>query len=91
MTEHPRLAPTLEAEISADDAAWLRKIGWNDAAVPPVAGADDAERYARLEKALNNALRGATFAERGESAEGRMAAAIGARLADWRDQDDKDE
>lgn len=91
MPDYPRLAPTLDAEISADDAAWLRKTGWSDAAVPAIANAADAERYARLEAALNNALKGSTFAERGESAEGRMAAAIGARLADWRDGDEKDD
>ena len=91
MSEHPRLAPTLEAEISADDAAWLKKTGCSDAAVPPVANAADAERYKRLEKAIGNALKGSTFAERAESAEGRMAAAIGARLADWRELDEKDE
>lgn len=85
MSPHPRIAPTIEAEISAEDAAWLRKIDWNDAAVPAIADAGDAARYARLEKALTSAMRGASFAERGESAEGRMAAALGARLADWRD------
>ncbi|QLP97471.1 MAG: hypothetical protein HZY79_08810 [Rhodoblastus sp.] len=35
MTERHRLAPTLEAELSAEDAAWLRASGWNDAAVAP--------------------------------------------------------
>lgn len=85
MSQHPRIAPTIEAEISAEDAAWLRKIDWNDAAVPPLADSIEAARYARLEKALNQAMKGASYAERGESAEGRMAAALGARLADWRD------
>jgi hypothetical protein len=89
---HPRLAPTLEAEIPADDAAWLRKLGWSDAAVPAIASQADADRYARIEAAIGKALKGASFAERGESAEGRLAAALGARLADWRDgAEDKDD
>lgn len=91
MTERHRLAPTLEAELSAEDAAWLRASGWNDAAVAPVADADGAARYARIEAAIAKALKGASFAERGESAEGRMAAALGARLADWRERDEKDD
>ena len=86
MTDHPRLAPTLEAELSSDDAAWLRRQGWNDAAIPAVATAADAERYARIEEAIGKALGGASFAERGQSAEGRMAAALGAHLANWRDK-----
>ena len=85
MTEHQRLAPTLEADLSAEDAAWLRKQGWNDAAVPAISSAADAERYARIEKAISKATQGASFAKRGESVEGRMAAALGAHLANWRD------
>jgi hypothetical protein len=88
MTEHQRLAPTLEAELSAEDAAWLRRQGWNDAALPPIASARDAERYARIEAAIGKAMKGSSFAERGESAEGRMAAALGAHLANWRERDE---
>lgn len=85
---HDRLAPTLEADLSPADAAWLRAQGWNDADVPAIASASDAERYARIEAAIGKAMKGTSFAERGESAEGRMAAALGAHLANWRERDD---
>ena len=91
MPDHERLAPTLEAELSPEDAAWLRQQRWNDAGVPPIANARDAERYARIEAAIGKATKGATFAERGESAEGRMAAALGAHLANWRERDEQAE
>ena len=91
MTDRPRLAPTLEAEISAEDAAWLRANGWNDAAVAPIASAADAARYGRIEAAIGKALKATSFAERAESAEGRLAAALGARLADWRERDETED
>jgi hypothetical protein len=73
--------------LTADDLAWLDELGWNDAAVPP-ADASNAADYRRREVALNHAIQNLSFKERGESREGRMAAAIGARLADLRDPED---
>jgi hypothetical protein len=92
MTEpRPRIAPTLEAALSAADAAWLNAIGWSDAAVSPIETAQQAARYERIEAALNKAIAALSFAERGDSAEGRLAAALGAKLADWRDKADRDD
>jgi hypothetical protein len=85
---HPRLAPTLEAELSVEDQRWFRSIDWSDSRVPPVASEADATAYARREAALTKAIDGLTFAERGDSAEGRLAAAIGAALANWRERDE---
>ncbi len=60
----------------------------SDAAVPAPKDAGEAEVYRRREAKLNAAVSSLTYAERGESPEGRLAAAIGARLADWRDGDE---
>jgi hypothetical protein len=72
------------------DLAWFDSIGWNDADVPP-ATADDVADYERREALLNATLRAETFAERGASHAGRLAAAIGARLADLRDEQEDEE
>ena len=50
-----------------------------------------AAAYERREKLLNSTLAAETFAERGDSLAGRLAAAIGARLADLRDKADGDD
>lgn len=90
--DHPSVAPTLKADLSPADRAWLDSIGWSDAAVPPIADQVAAERYARIEAAIAKASAALSYAERGESLEGRLAAALGARLADWRERDeDKDD
>jgi hypothetical protein len=78
------------AGAGADDLAWFDRIGWSDAQVP-AARAGDVADYRRREKLLNDSLAGLTFAERGTSQAGRLAAAIGARIADLRDADDEDE
>lgn len=90
MPAHPRLAPTLEASLPVEDQRWFRSIGWDDAQVPPVRSDVEAADYARREAALTGAIEGLTFAERGDSAEGRLAAAIGAALANWRERDEDD-
>lgn len=76
------------AGMGADDLRWLDSLGWSDAAVPPVKSEADAEAYRRREAKLNAAVASLTYAERGESVEGKLAAALGARLADWRDADE---
>lgn len=89
MIDIERTQARLRSEgATAGDLAWLDGIGWDDAAVPP-ASAKVAEDYRRREAALNRAVAHLTFAERGESPEGRLAAAIGARLADLRDPEDE--
>ena len=76
---------------SKADLDWFESIGWNDANVPPAEPADVAD-YERREALLNATLKAETFAERGASEAGRLAAAIGARLADLREpEEDEDE
>jgi hypothetical protein len=87
MADAGKLELLRQGGLTADDLAWLDALGWNDAAVPP-ANASNAADYRRREAALNHAIRNLAFTERGESREGRMAAAIGARLADLRDPED---
>lgn len=79
------------AGMSADDVQWLEGLGWSDGAVPPVRSAQEAIEYARREDKLNAAIAELTFPERAESVEGKLAAAIGARIADWRDGGEADE
>lgn len=90
MPSHPRAAPTFEATLSVEDQRWFRAIGWDDAKVPAVRSEVEAADYARREAALNAAIDGLTFAERGDSAEGRLAAAIGAALANWRERGEEE-
>jgi hypothetical protein len=71
------------AGLGAADIEWLDRCGWADAAIPPIES--DAQRadYARREAALNAASGHLTFAERAVTIEAKLAAAIGARIADW--------
>lgn len=72
--------------MNAADIAWADAIGWSAAAVPPVGGAGEAADFERRERALNAAIAHLSFAERGASPEGKLAASIGAALAEWRDK-----
>lgn len=69
---------------SAQDLSWFESFGWRDDGVPP-ASAQDVEAFRRREALLNASLEGLTFAERGTSKAGHLAAAIGARIADFED------
>ena len=86
------LARARLAAVSAsrDDLAWFGSLGWSDAAVPAPKDAGEAEAYRRREAKLNAAIASLTYAERGESPEGKLAAAIGARLADWREGEEEE-
>jgi hypothetical protein len=75
------------AGFSAEDFTWFEQHGWNDADIPPPAP-NEVAAYERRETALNSAIAGLGITERGQSLEGRLAAAIGARLADLRDGDE---
>jgi hypothetical protein len=77
------------AGMSGEDLAWLDRHGWNDADIPPPA-TDEIEAYERREAMLNSAIAGFGVSERGESLEGKLAAAIGARLANLRERDEVD-
>jgi hypothetical protein len=75
------------AGLGPEDLAWFDQHGWNDADIPPPAP-NEVPAYQRREAGLNSAIAGLGITERGQSLEGRLAAAIGARLADLRDRDD---
>ncbi|MBL8589031.1 MAG: hypothetical protein JNK46_10930 [Methylobacteriaceae bacterium] len=90
MQTHPRAAPTLETTLSVEDQRWFRAIGWDDARVAPIRSEAEAVAYARREAALNAAIAALTPPERGDSAEGRLAAALGAALANWRERDEEE-
>jgi hypothetical protein len=77
------------AGLSAADLAWFDSFGCDDARVPAPHPEEVAD-YVRREAALNSAIKALTFAERGEALEGRLAAAIGARIADVRDPDEEE-
>jgi hypothetical protein len=77
------------AGLSAADLAWFDSFGCDDARVPAPRPEEVAD-YSRREAALNAAIKALTFAERGEALEGRLAAAIGARIADVRDPDEEE-
>jgi hypothetical protein len=78
------------AGMSGEDLAWFDQHGWNDADIPPPS-ADEIDAYERREATLNSAIAALGISERGGSLEGKLAAAIGARLADLRDRGEEDE
>ncbi len=80
-----------QAGLTAADADWFSRIGWSDAAVPAVDSDAQSIDYQRREAALNVAAGSMSFAERAASLEGKLAAAIGARVADWNDRADESE
>jgi hypothetical protein len=88
----PSLRDSLIAKgLTASDIAWFDTIDWNPSSVPPAEPQIIAD-YQRRERALNESIDGLSFAERGESQAGRLAAAIGARIADLTDpEEEKDE
>jgi hypothetical protein len=75
------------AGLSAEDFAWFDQHGWNDADIPPPSP-NEVAAFERREAALNSAIAGLGITERGQSLEGKLAAAIGARLADLRNRDE---
>lgn len=81
---HDRLAA---AGLGPEDLAWFDNHGWSDADIPPPEPGE-VPAYQRRETALNSAIAGLGITERGQSLEGGLAAAIGARLADLRDRDE---
>lgn len=75
------------AGLTSADLVWLESFGWDDAAVPQPRP-DEIDNYRRRETALNASIAALSFAERGESLQGRLAASIGARIADALDRED---
>ncbi len=86
-----RIRDRLElAGFTGDDLAWFESFDGDDARVPEPRP-DEIADYRRREAALNASIKPLTFAERGESAAGKLAAAIGARVADAMDPPDSDD
>ncbi len=83
-------ARLLAAGADQKDLDWFDTLGWNDAHTPPIASDADAAEFKRREEKLNAAVAHLSFPERAESPEGKLAAAIGARVADWSDRDEND-
>jgi hypothetical protein len=84
MIDNPRESLQL-LQASAEDIAWFESFGWRDDRVPPVTP-QTLDDYKRREAMLNAARDGLTFSERGTSRAGQLAAAIGARIADFEDK-----
>lgn len=81
----------LAAGAGKNDLAWFEGLGWSDARAPAVRNDADLADYRRREEKLNASVAHLSFAERAASPEGKLAAAIGARIADWSDRDDNDD
>lgn len=84
-------ARLLAAGADKNDIAWFEGLGWNDAQAPAVRNDADLADYRRREEKLNASVAHLSFAERAASPEGKLAAAIGARIADWSDRDESDD
>ncbi len=78
----------LAAGLGEADLEWLDRLAWNDAAIPDIRSDDQLADYRRREAALNRSVAHLTFAERAESPEGKLAAALGAAAANWSDRDE---
>lgn len=83
-------ARLLAAGANRKEIEYFDSLGWNDARIPPIGTDADVADMRRREARLNAAVAHLSFAERAESPEGKLAAAIGARIADWTDRDDED-
>lgn len=87
--QHGEIRSTLKQHgMTEGDLAWLDGIGWNDASVPPVTNATEAAEYARREKALNGSISNLLAMDRIDRIESRLAAAIGAEIANWNERDE---
>ena len=84
-------ARLLAAGAGKNDLAWFEGLGWSDAHAPAVRNDADLADFRRREEKLNASVAHLSFAERAASPEGKLAAALGARIADWSDRDDNDD
>jgi hypothetical protein len=69
--------------MGEEDVSWLEARRWNEAAIPPVMWPCDTHVYRRRKALLNKAIEDLSVTERSASLEAKLAAAIGARLANW--------
>jgi hypothetical protein len=79
-----------QAGLTPADFSWFDGFNWDDRAIP-ILRADQLADFQRREAVLNKAVAELSFAERGESVEGRLAAAIGAVVANFRDAEDDED
>lgn len=84
-------ARLLAVGADAADLAFFDSLGWDDAHTPVVKTEADAADLRRREQKLNAAVAHLSFAERAASPEGKLAAAIGARIADWNDRSEDED
>ncbi|WP_342363227.1 hypothetical protein [Terrarubrum flagellatum] len=79
------------AGLGGRDLAWLEDRSWSDRNIPAISSATERTEYARREAALNAAIASLSSSERGASIEGKLAAALGARIADFDDRGEEEE
>jgi hypothetical protein len=79
------------AGMGEQDVSWLQSCKWSDAEVPPIGSDAEDQAYRRREERLNAAISDLDVTERGDSLEGKLAAAIGARRANWRERDEDED
>lgn len=79
-----------EHGLTEVDLNWLDGLAWSDAAIPPIGTSREAADYMRREKALNSSVSALLLLERVESIEGKLAASIGAALANWKEHGEED-
>ncbi len=75
----------LKLGLTEEDLSWFDRLEWSDANVP-APSPHEVDAYGRREAALNADIAKLGVLEKGETLQGRLAAAIGARLADLKDQ-----
>jgi hypothetical protein len=90
---NPNLASVKNALLNAgmrdDDLAWLDNFGWSPSKIPAPTAVELSD-YKRREFLLNKSILYLGIVERGASLQGKLAAAIGAHLANLRDPDDEE-
>lgn len=84
-------ARLLAAGAGEGDLAYFDSLGWDDSQTMPVKTEADAADLKRREEMLNAAVAHLSFAERAASPEGKLAAALGARIADWSEGEENDD
>jgi len=71
--------------LTGDDLNWFDSLEWRDTNVPPPRP-DEVDQYKRHEAALNADIANLSVLEKGATLQSKLAAAIGARLADLQDK-----
>lgn len=77
--------------MSEADLDWLDSFNWKDGGVPPVSTAGEVADYQRRIRVLNASVENLLLPERVSTLEYKLAASLGAALANWRDRDEDDD